>query len=463
MMLKRILFPSLIIFTVLLFWFIVMPPDAAPAYGQGEPEAFAGMTWANVWYRTDLGSYDRYSPTAYVPVALIDGYILAPLYGIEFPSETFRFASRFNLYYIFMIGMVSGLTYLLARHLSLEPLPAMIMALYLGLHKGWYWGFRVMSIIAVIPLLIIYGIAILFFWTAYLRTSRKVFVTGYIVSFFLIAGAWEQWINYLFFFVGFNLLLLYAPNLQLAVTGISNASQDKTPSRWLISALGIAFPLVLFFIYMGFRASTLLDYQLSASTGEDAMIFSYLRSLGASPGTLKLMLEDVFVNATLHIASTIESLVFPWKLLSQAVVYQYDIDLFNPAHASYSNAYHYLSLTDWYAAFLSGCFFFATLWILGHLKVNRKGRDLLLAGSGLLLIYTGFLVHLPIVYRAYFAVPPYAGLLDYKHMFSVLGFSLLLGWGWEKLLTKVTKVKTGWIMTIVLVVWLIFTNFQKIY
>ena len=460
-MLKKIILPGVIFLVVVFFWLSVTPSGPS-MYAEGEPEAFANMTWYNIWSWTDLGSYDRYSLTAYYPIALIDGHLLAPLYGIEFPSEEFQITSRFKLYYVFMIGIASCLTYFLAKRLSLDGLPALITALYMGLHKGWYWGFGTMSIIAVIPLLLIYGMMILFFWVTYLRTRKISHLIGYIISFLLIAGAWEQWINYLFFFVFFNLLLLLLPKARSVLMSDSNLDEDKRDGCRAIFLSGVVFPLVLFSVYMGFRLSV-VGTQMSASTGEDAMTFSYPHSLGNSPGVWMLMVEDASANITLHLASTIESLFFPWKMLSQAVIFQYDVDLFNPAYASYSNVQHYLALTDWYSGLLSGFFFCTTIWILWYLRENKNGRDLLISGAGLILIYTGFLVHIPIMYRAYFAAPDFAGLLDYKHMFSVLGFSLLLGWGWEKITAKIANTRVKFIMTVIIGIWLIFTNVNKIH
>ena len=462
LILRKSFWPGLIFLTVCLFWLKLMPGQA-PMYAVGEPDAFGRMTWFNIWYWTDLGSYHRYSPTAYFPVALIDAHIIAPLYGIAFPSEEFRLAARFKPYYIFMIGLVSCLAYFLALRLSLDTLPALVTALYLGLHKGWYWGFGTMSVVAVMPLLLIYGMMTLFCWITYLRTRKKLCLAGFMISFLLLIGAWEQWINYLFFFVLFNVLVWFVPRARSALVDGSSRNEDvdKTGGRRRIFTYGVVFPVILFFSYMGFRFST-LGSQMLASTGEDAMVFSYPYSLGNSPGVWKLMLEDMFVNGTLHIASTIESLLFPWRMLSQAVINQYDIGVFNPAHATYSNAEHYLSLTDWYAGLLSGFFFCITIWLLWYLRTRRNGRDIFLCSAGLLLTYTGFLVHLPIVYRAYFAASGFAGLLDYKHMFSVLGFSLLVGWLWEKVMAKIAKAQDKFILTIIFVFWLIFTNFSKI-
>jgi hypothetical protein len=47
-------------------------------------------------------------------------------------------------------------------------------------------------------------------------------------------------------------------------------------------------------------------------------------------------------------------------------------------------------------------------------------------------------------------------------MFSVLGFSLLVGWLWEKVMAKIAKAQDKFILTIIFVFWLIFTNFSKI-
>jgi len=43
-----------------------------------------------------------------------------------------------------------------------------------------------------------------------------------------------------------------------------------------------------------------------------------------------------------------------------------------------------------------------------------------------------------------------------------LGFSLLVGWLWEKIVAKIARGRDKFIVTIILAFWLIFTNFSKI-
>jgi hypothetical protein len=81
---------------------------------------------------------------------------------------------------------------------------------------------------------------------------------------------------------------------------------------------------------------------------------------------------------------------------------------------------------------------------------------------GPLLVYTGFAAHLPIMYRVWMTIPPSSELIAYKHYFSILGFSILLGWLVNKIHLRIKNPFIKRATVIILCAWLIFSNYQII-
>jgi len=92
---------------------------------------------------------------------------------------------------------------------------------------------------------------------------------------------------------------------------------------------------------------------------------------------------------------------------------------------------HYLAFTDWYAGLLFGLCLVFSVWLGIHIIKNPK--EVFTAGTGLILLWTGFIAHLPIMYRAHFIQPGWEGLLGYKHMLSVVGAGILIAWIFSKI------------------------------
>lgn len=101
------------------------------------------------------------------------------------------------------------------------------------------------------------------------------------------------------------------------------------------------------------------------------------------------------------------------------------VNTFNLGWTEY-NPLHYRAFVDWYAGLLFGFFVLFTIEIILYIIRNKKSFDLPI--MGILLIYCGPLIHLPIKHRTYFLLPDRASLLGYKHIISIFGFSILVGW-----------------------------------
>jgi hypothetical protein len=429
--------PVLLCIIVWSFWGIVatiMPrAEFTPKYFPCETKPVR-----RIWI--DCTPWYRLTPTGLVPVTTIDRKFYAPLLGIDVTSkenkDEFIRAARFIPIYVFLIGVVAGMTYNLSRKIAFSVPASFVAGLFIGLHKGQLIFFKFMSTI-VLPLMVIYGIILLIFWLKYLEYRRKRYLIGYYIFFLLLIGVWEQWVNFLLFFLLYSVLLIYC--------------EKKLDKAIIVN--GLVMPLLLFSAYMILKYPT-MKTESSNINAEAAYVFSY--------PTASLMVEDVVVNASLHISDVISPLLFPWPRYSQAVIYDYDMDQYNPFNLSAGGVskIHYYTLTEWYAAFLFAGFLCLTVKLIIYFKRNEG--EIPQGVIGPLLVYTGFAAHLPIMYRVWMTIPPSSELIAYKHYFSILGFSILLGWLVNKISLRIKNPFIKRATVITLCAWLIFSNYQII-
>jgi len=419
------------------FWGIVaaiMPrAEFTPRYFPCETKP-VGRIWI------DCSPWYRFTPTGLVPVTTIDRKFYAPLLGIDITrkenKDEFIRATRFIPVYVFLIGIVAGMTYILARKLSFDITASFVAGLYIGVFKGQLIFFKFMSTI-VLPLMIIYGIILLIFWLEYLGSRRKRYLIGYYIFFLLLIGVWEQWVNFLLFLLLYSVLLIY---------------REKKLDKAIV-VNGLVVPLVLFCTYMVLKYPT-MKIEASNINAEAAYVFSY--------PSIPLMIEDVVVNASFHISDVISPLIFPWPRYSQAVINDYDMDHYNPFNltAGRLSKIHYYTLTEWYAALLFAGFIYLTVQLIIYFRRNEG--EIPRGVIGPLLVYTGFAAHLPIMYRVWMTIPPSSEFIAYKHYFSILGFSILLGWLVNKIPLRIKNPFIRRVTVIILCAWLIFSNYQII-
>ena len=405
-------------------------------YYAGELKPIAQAGWLTMWTWIDYGHYYRYSPTGLLLVGFADRHLLAPLLHIPFPSEEFAQAKRLIPFFIASFALIALCTYRLCRLLNLGVLASFAAGMFIGLNKGFAYYFRFVSTIAT-SLLILYAISVLFFGIRYVRTRRPADLVGYYVSLALAVGAWEQWINLLVFLVSASIILI-----------VRSGSGRSRP----ILVHGVLIPLLIGGIYVALHSRTF--WQESSAVTEAQSVFSY-----PSAG---LMIEDVAVNASLHVASIVEPLLFPWPMLSQSVLQGYDIEVYNQYNRTYTlySAIHYRGMGDWYAGLLFGLFLCATASLAWYLSAREENPSP--AVIGLLLTWAGFVMHLPIMYRTYFVLPGAASLLDYKHTLSILGASILVGWCTQKIVQHIRGRSLQVIFAVAVVSWLVYCNYAKV-
>jgi len=429
--------PVLLCIIVWSFWGIVatiMPrAEFTPKYFPCETKPVR-----RIWI--DCTPWYRLTPTGLVPVTTIDRKFFAPLLGIDVTSkenkDEFIRAPRFIPVYVFLIGVVAGMTYILSRKIAFSVPASFVAGLFIGLHKGQLIFFKFMSTI-VLPLMVIYGIILLIFWLKYLEYRRKRYLIGYYIFFLLLIGVWEQWVNFLLFFLLYSVLMIYC--------------EKKLDKAIIVN--GLVMPLLLFSAYMIMKYPT-MKVESSNINAEAAYVFSY--------PSVPLMIEDMAVNASLHISDVIGSLLFPWPRYSQAMIYKYDMDKYNPhnLNAGRWSKYHYYTLTDWYAGLLFAGFLCVTVILIIYFR--RYRAEIPRGVIGPLMVYTGFAAHLPIMYRVWMTLPPSGELVAYKHYFSILGFSILLGWLVNKIPAIIKNITVKRAAVIILCAWLIFCNYNII-
>jgi len=415
-----------------IFWAIL--PTRTPEYNYCEIEAISKVNLRTMWSWIDYGPYYRYSPTGLLFFGLIDRHLIAPLCGINFSDiqQSYRCKRLLPFFFLSFI-LISLLTYWFTWKLFANRWAAFFSALYMGVNKAFFYFFYYTDSLA-LSLLMIYALCFLIFWKKYLDSRRNSYLIGYYLFLLLCVGAWEQWINLLIFLIIFSIYLLIR----------------KRGVDWRIMMHGILIPLLIFSVYISLRYPSIIKE--TSSIKEAQYVFSYPAK--------SMMIEDMVVNASLHIADTIDSLLIPWPLLSQSVLHNYDMNKWNPFNVTYAPypSMHYRFLTDWYAGFLFCFFLVITVLFITYLRKNREEEY---AGViGMLLIWTGFIIHLPVMYRAYFAMPGY--LLGYKHLLSILGFSIFLGWAIKKLSPHLTHPPVSKGFYLLLSIWIIYCNYGKI-
>jgi hypothetical protein len=422
---------------VVLYWSTVTALKARfiPVYA-GELKPIAEANWLTMWTWVDYGSYFRYSPTGLLWVGLLDRHLLAPLLGIPFPSPSFMVARRLIPIFIVAFGVLAVGTYRLSRFFGLGASAASVAAIFLGLNKGFAYYFRFASTIAT-TLLILYAIGVLYFGTGYVRSGRRAHLVGYYVFLLLALGAWEQWLNLLLCITAGSVVLLI----------VAERSQRRA-----VAIHGLVVPLLIGGVYLALRSTTIARESSAVSEAQSVLRYP----------SVALMLEDAIVNASHHIASIVEPVLFPWPMLSQSVQRGYDMDVYNAYNRTYTafSAIHYRGFADWYAGLLFGLFLCATAWLIRYVRAG--GEHAWPATVGLLLTWTGFFVHLPIMYRTYFVLPGAASLLDYKHALSILGGALLVGWGTEAILRRLRSPIPRLTLAWGLVAWLAYCNYSKL-
>lgn len=411
----NICIPVLLFLIIVLFWIFTYKNTLSgifvPTY-TGEMNALKTLSWTTIWKNVYLSTdeywYYRYSPTAWFPLALLDRDVYAPMLGINFPSPEFKVASRLIPFGIIEAGLLALAVFLLARSMKFSQKESFIAGIYMGSFKGIATFFRFASTVEAIFLLTIYISITVLFFLRYIQNYEKKYLLGYYLFFLLAVGAFEQWVNLLAFLILFSLLFI-----------LINHKWNK-----LVILHGILIPFFIFIIYLiGKYPYLKLE---SSNPGQEAeYVFSY--------DSEKLMAEDIAVNASHHIADVIEPILVPWPMLSRTVVDGIDpaqINLWNYNHFRSWTKAHYMAFHDWYAGLILGIFSFFSILMIFY--IWKRPKEYLTAGVALILIWTGFLANLPIMFRVHFIVPGYAGLLGYKHMQSVVGAALLIAWAYGK-------------------------------
>lgn len=426
---------GLLCLIVLVFWagFASQHVHRFPEYNVSEVEAIQQVDPLSMWFWTDYKSFHRYTPTGLLLIGLLDRHIIAPLAGVDF-SDTDAAVRGERFMWIFHLSFVgiAFLTYTLVWKLFGHRWIAFLAGLYFGVNKAFFYFYLYTDTIAECMLLL-YAIPLLLFWRTYLRSGQRKHLVGFYVFFALCVGAWEQWVNLLAFLICFTLY------------------QRFRAGKWNRKALlhGVAVPSLVFVVFVTLRWPTMIE-EVTVPR-EVQFVFSYPK--------VSMMVEDMAVNTSHHIADTVDSLLFPWPMMSQAVLHNYDMREWNRHNEVFPyGSMHYRYMTDWYSGVLLGAFIILTVLLLRRFR--ERGEIASAGAIGLILIWTGFLVHLPIMYREVFVMP--GRLLGYKHVLSLLGASILLGWLLMQVRGRIRSAAWSRASVVLLASWILFCSATKI-
>jgi hypothetical protein len=354
-------------------------------------------------------TYYMFSPLGFNLVAFLDRYVIAPLVVRKtLDVQTFTSARR-----------------LLGFHVGLIALATLTLGILLIQAFGWQWG--------VAASLIYFGLndgflhALYFVGTIGLHVQligAMACAAG--LAHALVHGANRR--NLAAIGIGLVAAILAHPqsaSLPVALIAASAVAAWlwRLPwSRWGI--VGLIFPLAGLGLYLLMR----LGYGL-AETGrvsEAQYVFAYPSKL--------LMLEEIVVNASYHIANVVDSVAMPWPMFSVAIFSKLDMGVLNQYNLTYSKwpNMHYRLLGLWYAGLLFGLAVWGSVTVARRLLSSPLAVPSAIAVIGLGLMWLGFSMHLPIMHRDYFAQPGFN--LGYKSVLSVLGLALMMPFIWAELI-----------------------------
>ncbi len=351
------------------------------------------------------GDYVIFAPLGFNAAAALDRYVVAPLVlgkQAEDPA-VFSYARRLAPLHILCLAALTVGAFLFLRYLTGHIPAAVLGAAYLGLNHG---ASHPLSFVSTFGL---YG----------LLAGGMLAVAGIVE----VCRGTDT--------IQGRTLIKIGCGLALAV--LSHGQAGALPLVLLaISAVAVLFWRVPFGKLMvsgcllpGFFLVLYFTMHLGHGLGE---INGVTESQYMFPyPSLTLKIEEAMLNISAHIANTIDGILFPWPMQSVAVMKNINMDLHNKYNLVYSQwpNMHYRMFGMWYIGLLFGAAIFFSAKIIRLLVKNRSVGDAVPA-VGLLLLWGGFFMHIPVMFRDYFLIPGFD--IGYKASLSHLGFSIILAW-----------------------------------
>ena len=405
---------SAIFLLVAVYW-IVLGWKLAPGGPFYHPSFIGPMESMNssmFWKPMDFGSYQRFSPTSFVPVYLLDRYLVAPLSGVSgITDPRFLRASRMRPFFYAGFALLAVGVYALALELGLGAPAAIFAGLYVGFHKGFSYFLQNISTLSVI-LMLFYALGACFSLLTYVRGGSRTALAAFILLLLLTAGSWEMWMD-------FCLILIFS--------GIVVWRLRPELARRIIPA-AVVYPGILLGVYFLMRFPAARGEFTGAT--EAQFFFSY-------PSVI-MMFEEMAANLSLHVMDCFDSAFFPWPTLSFSVFHRINMDSLNTYNAIYTSqpSIIYRAFAVWYAGGFFVAYLAALVYILlkmiRSIGLNNPGRGMKMAVPAIAItaVTLGCAIHLPIMHRTYYLMPGY--FMTYSHLFSLLGAAIFLAWTLRK-------------------------------
>lgn len=392
----------------------------------------------------DKPDYIVFFPLGINLMGTIDRFVIAPLMLGPLAHDVDHFAasaSRLSWLAIAWLGVIAAVTFWFLRRVTGSQAAALVGAAYLGLNHGFSQNLYFTNSFGVYPMLlgaIITVDALIEITRADIHPTR-----GQLVR------------------VGGGLLietLSYEQSgdlpVALLITFIVLLWYTRGAARRFTMA-GLVFPVAAFALFVSMQLPNAVT--LTSQVSEDQYVFSY-------PSVL-LMLEDMVLNTSFHLAYGLDSLLIPWPLMSVSVMSRLNMNLYNvdnTFNAQLPNiAYRTLGL--WYA----GLLFAVAIWFSAKLiilLVRERGESRNIpALFGLVLYWCGFPLHVPIMFRDYFLIPGHD--IGYKAHISHLGLAILLGWAAAKWVVPWLEKFAPWRQMLILgafCAWVVLCNYSKL-
>jgi hypothetical protein len=355
----------------------------------------------------EWASYTLFAPMGFNLVATIDRFVLAPIVlGRHFDAKQFSSCPRLLYVHAFLIGLSTLALFWLLRHTFALNAGILAAVIYFGMNDGFLHA--------------LYFVATIGLYTQILGAILSVAGMAHVLQHGPSRAA------HLVVGTGIALAVLahgQSAALPLAIAAAATIAswQWRIPyAQWRVA--GHYLPLAGLALYFAMRFGT--GVSETSRVSESQYVFSYPSKL--------LMLEDMIVNVTHHIANVIDSLIMPWPMFSVSIMLKLDMNTLNQYNLTYSKwpNMQYRLLGIWYVGLLFGLAIWGSVQVARRLLHARREPEAIVALLGFTLLWLGFVMHIPVMHRDYFEQPGFN--VGYKAVLSMLGLALMIPFMWRE-------------------------------
>jgi hypothetical protein len=400
---------GLVALLVTAYWTEVgLKTHKSPNYMSAEAQSFLetpGWALLGPVHVTDAtgkwGDYTIFAPTGFNLAAALDRFIVAPMVlGAHFDRTAFTTASRLLFAHALGIALATLAVLVLLWRTHVPPASLAPTLIYFGLNDGYVHALQFVGTLGLYTMLLGAIVASAGLFQVMVRGPSRgahIAVTAGLV--FAVSAHGQS------------------AALPCALMGASivAALLWRIPVANLRVA-GFYLPVLALALYFAMRLG--IGLSETSKVTESQYIFTY-------PSFL-LMVEEIVVNISYHVANTLDSVVMPWPMFSVAIMQKIDMNTYNQYNLVYSPwpNMHYRLLSQWYVGLIFGLALWWAVWMVRRLVASAPNPIVVLALLGFSLFWLGFLMHIPVMHRDYFEQPGFN--VGYKSVLSILGFALTI-------------------------------------